>query len=477
MQLLFESRPEIANLDGKLRWVQQHPRIHEVPVLGPSHSGDGAGCSIYGSVLFDQGMYRMWYQGWPRDWNGGNSCIVCYAESDDGVSWRKPELNLDDRFDTPNGVTDLGMHAPAVFMDPAAPSSHRYRATGCASSSYAGANRAITVTGYYTAHSSDGLHWTLDSDAPTWPGGDVITSVYHPVQERALVALKRNVRVGGIRRRAIWNARFAEGVWHPDDCALVPDSYDDTAAITRGFASGDYYGMAMQPAGSGTAGFIWHFRHALPRTLQGTAGDGAGVFGVVDVGLAYQPSAGSAWLHAAGRPDFISNRDIPWKPNGCVYTAAAPTAFGDEHRLYLCATNAHGWYVGSDWQVHEKTLRKVIDRGLSSIGYAAWPAWRLFGYRGEPEGKLTLDLGLLSEPVQLRLNYETHNQAGSVRCAVRDDSRRQVGGCRPLTGQSIGTAVQWQGGSRICPRRNGATVVDIHLEEATVWAWEICPDS
>src|SRR5688572_16020506 len=125
MELLFESRREIARLDGKLRWVQQRPRVCEEPVLVPDNAGDGAGASIYGSVIHDGGVYRMWYQGWPRDWSGQNSSIVCYAESDDGVVWRKPALDLDDRFDSPHNVTDLGLHSPAIFVNPTAPASHR----------------------------------------------------------------------------------------------------------------------------------------------------------------------------------------------------------------------------------------------------------------------------------------------------------------------------------------------------------------
>ena len=143
MELLFESRLEINALDGMVRLVLLRPYVSAQPVLEPDNSGDGAGCSIYGSVLGDGGVYRMWYQGWPRDWDGKNSAIVCYAESDDGVTWRKPELQLDARFEAPNNVTNLGMHAPSVFIDPDAPPSHRYRATGAAGKSYAGAHPDI----------------------------------------------------------------------------------------------------------------------------------------------------------------------------------------------------------------------------------------------------------------------------------------------------------------------------------------------
>ena len=475
MEMLFESRSEINELDGKLRPVQQRPEVTAQPVLEPDNVGDGAGCSIYGSVLHDGGVYRMWYQGWPRDWDGRNSAIVCYAESDDGVTWHKPELHLDDRFEAPNNVTDLGMHAPSVFIDPEAPPSHRYRAAGAAGKSYAGAHPDVTSQSYYTAHSADGLHWTLDEPSPTWSGSDVITSVYHPEQHCGRVALKRNVRAGGIRRRAIWNADLVDGRWQPASCALVPDAFDDTSALARGFASGDYYGMGMQPAGTGTAGFIWQFRHSLPRTAKNaSAGDGPGVFGVVDVSLAYQPDAHSAWLHSHSRQDFISSADIPWLPHGCIYTAAAPAAFGDEHRLYLCATPAHGWYIDADWSVIEQAKAKVIQRGLSRIGYARWPAYRLFGYRAEPEGVVTLNIGRITEPMTLYLNFETHNADGSVKVAVKGHEARTSEFCVPLRGDTIAAEVSWRDeGSAIPANTAKNTVIELHLTEATLWAWDL----
>ena len=52
MQLLFESRTDI-NIAGKVYFFQRKPVIHPDPVLGPDSFVDGAGTSIYGSVLRD----------------------------------------------------------------------------------------------------------------------------------------------------------------------------------------------------------------------------------------------------------------------------------------------------------------------------------------------------------------------------------------------------------------------------------------
>ena len=74
MELLFESRPEVRGTTEKVRFIQRKPQVHPQPVLtrSPESAVDGAGVSIYGTVLNEGGSFRMWYQGWPKDWNGNN---------------------------------------------------------------------------------------------------------------------------------------------------------------------------------------------------------------------------------------------------------------------------------------------------------------------------------------------------------------------------------------------------------------------
>ena len=474
MQLMFESRMDIGKLEGKLRWVQQKAKVREQPVLLPSNAGDGAGASIYGSVLHDGGKYRMWYQGWPHDWTGLNSSIVCYAESDDGIEWTKPNLKLDDRFAGEHNVTDLGMHAPSVFIDPDAPASHRYRATGHGCVGNSGSRQDIEGSGYFTLHSADGLHWELDTKTPTWPNGDVITSMYHPVQKRGMVALKQNVRSNGIKRRALAHAYLDGGRYTNWQWSILPDQFDDLTAMTRGFVSADYYGMAMQHAEEATIGFIWQFRHAQPRT-RSDYGDGPGVFGVVDISLAYQHDARSLWMRPRGQVDFINNMDIPWRPHSCVYTASSPVTVGDEDRLYLSASFAHGWYIDPRWHLIEDAKAKLMDRGICQIGYASWPRHRLFGYRAEPTGSIDLNLGKHDKPIKLSLNVEPHNAEGSATVAIEGQSRHTHAMCKPINDNGIQTDVQWQDGTVIQPNPDGIIVANIALNEATLWAWKIVP--
>jgi hypothetical protein len=472
VELLFESRAEIRDVTGKLHFIQMQPTFHPSPVLEPDPGSlvDGGGVSCFGTVLRDGGKYRMWYQAWPKDWDGRNSQLVGYAESDDGIEWQRAPLGMVEYGNQPNNLCNLGLHSPAVFIDPQADASHRYRATGVAHAGSVAAGQVVTQRAYYTAHSADGLHWTLDSSTPRWLSSDVITSIYHPQQGRGIAALKYTPRYLNIPRRSIWTADLRDGVWGDEHSALVPDEFDDVCAMSRGFASGDYYGMGMMAAGSGTVGFIWQFRHTLPRTL----GRQVGVFGKMDVSLAYQEGAGDRWLHLPGRQDFMSYRTFEWSRGG-IYTASGTVDVDDEQRLYLCgALESHGWYLDDQWQINDKWKQELIDNGLDRIGYAHWPKDRLFGFRSDPEGTLTLNLGVMATPCELFLNYRTET-GGSVRVELPDHSGHELAHAVPLTGDGVAGKVAWTQGTRMSPQPDKPLVIHLHLEKAEIYAYEVRP--
>ena len=94
------------------------PAVRPEPVLAPSAFGSGKpddmATHFYGTVLQDNGRFRMWYYAchcgknpdWPPEmmrqlakpaaWSTGETPLfqgpLCYAESPDGIHWTKPEL-------------------------------------------------------------------------------------------------------------------------------------------------------------------------------------------------------------------------------------------------------------------------------------------------------------------------------------------------------------------------------------------------
>ena len=48
----------------------------------------------YLTVIYENGIYRLWYESLGADAHGDLDTRLCYAESPDGFSWKKPILNL-----------------------------------------------------------------------------------------------------------------------------------------------------------------------------------------------------------------------------------------------------------------------------------------------------------------------------------------------------------------------------------------------
>lgn len=470
MELIFESSANITGLTGHFNMVHHTPEILPEPVVRPDTFVDGAGAGSYGTVLRDSGTLRMWYQCIPQDWDYQHDIAgVAYAESDDGIHWKKRPLGKVQYGAQPNHLCDLGLHCPSVFIDPHSASSHRYRATGCGYPGLLMLRPDVQKMGYYTMHSADGLHWELDAAAPCWPGaGDVITSIYHPRQNRGITALKLTPHMRGLMRRSIHTAESREGMYSDSVSALYPDEYDDICAGVRGHASCDYYGMGMQAVGTGTVGFLWNYWHDLPYTEN--AGGRMALYGTSDVSLVYQPQAGGKWFHLPGRPNFIDHQAHSWM-RGWINTFSTPVEVGDEHWLYFSGLPLeHGFYLNPDWKRDERWAQYYQQKGARSIGVARWPKYRLFGIEAKRDAALTIDIKA-SEPVELFLNYKTQ-PAGSMRVQVTHDSEKSLENCVPLTGDHVAAKASWKGGTVIHPHQ-GSIQVRIDLELATLYAYEV----
>ena len=469
MELLFECREGIGFTEGKIEFIQCVPEVMPEPVLrgDPDRKTEDRGVNVT-TVLNDGGVLRMWYKAYQTPYRRG---LAGYAESDDGITWRKPRLGLVEHEGSKDNNICFDGFVPMAFIDPTAPASHRYRATSCCSRQVMGVDIGQT-NGYFTAHSADGIEWHLDDTKPRWAGGDVVTSIYHSVQKRGIAAMKRVRRMRYIRRRSIAEASLRDGVWSADHLALVPDEYDDVCAAARGFATSDYYGMGMMPSGQGTVGFIWQLRQHPPYRTAASSG----TFGVTDVTLAFQAKEGERWIHMPGRMDFLSHGPYDWNMGGGM-TATAPVTVGNETRLYFTGNRyGHSWAADLDFKSNPKWQKHVEDGGpLRCIGYARWPNHRLFGFRGAPEGFLTLDLGEVTEPSELFINCQA-DAGGSVRIELINQEGHSLDDCVPLEADHLESKVAWKHGTTIRPPSNGPRVsARLHLDWASVYAFEVRP--
>ena len=144
-------RPFLMPHGVRLRVIP--PIIQPDPIILPVNPADGIFIGVYSTLMRDGGKYRLWYEGW-EDLEKPNN--ICYAESEEGRQWRKPELGLNEFHGSKrNNIVYLGGHGATIFLDPSAPENERYKLLHIMDAPK-GEQPASWVFG---AVSPDGLRW------------------------------------------------------------------------------------------------------------------------------------------------------------------------------------------------------------------------------------------------------------------------------------------------------------------------------
>ena len=137
--------------------------------------------SMYHTIFRGGDLYKMYYRGSQIDLpdSGGYSIpynVICYAESKDGIHWRRPELGLIEFEGSKknniilSGVVALQAFVPFRDGNPDCKPQERYKALSAMSK---------PVKGLYAFASPDGIHWAPMSNKP------VITKGYFDSQNLA----------------------------------------------------------------------------------------------------------------------------------------------------------------------------------------------------------------------------------------------------------------------------------------------------
>lgn len=168
---LFVDDYLIEQLGGGAELRLHHPIPREI-VIEHDAPWEGSGSSFH-SVFQDGELYKMYYSAWDFTIKEGkvtddrHPYLLCYAESDDGIHWRKPNLGLVEfNGSKENNIVmksgqlgdvypDLGH--PTVFKDanPNAAPDAKYKAIIRDWSAASG------LKGLLAFKSPDGFHWKL----------------------------------------------------------------------------------------------------------------------------------------------------------------------------------------------------------------------------------------------------------------------------------------------------------------------------
>jgi len=175
-----------------------HEPKDEGSVLFFDKPWEGPFCG-YATIIKENNKYRLYYRGLPEAGkDGSNNETTCYAESEDGINWTKPDLGIFECSGTLNNNVILANDAPfshnfSPFLDtkPDTPGTEKYKAVA--------GTKKTGLAGYKSA---DGIHWEKIEANPIITEGafDSQNVVFWSQSEKCYVCYFRTWTEKGDRR-------------------------------------------------------------------------------------------------------------------------------------------------------------------------------------------------------------------------------------------------------------------------------------
>jgi hypothetical protein len=386
------------------------------PVVPKTGDWEGWGPYMYGTVMWDEGKLRMWYQCIGNQ-TGPIRGFVGYAESRDGIKWEKPSLGIVEwNGSSANNIvqTNEAFHIPSVFKL----SDGEWVMYGFG-----------RETGAHMAFSDDGLHWEVRSpDETLFKSSDVINFFRDPYRSRWVSTVKTTNR----RHRAVGIAVSEDGLtWKKllEGPVFGADDLDPDATQIYGMPVSPYQGMYIGLPWMYHARWIKYGEYTKPEVMY-EAQKGSPC--TVDVQFAWSWNL-VQWTRTPDRKPFIGLGPEGSFDSKMIYTARAPVVMGD--KLYF-------YYGGFDKEHDDyKDVHGAI--GLATI--------RLDGFcsmhADETEGWLISRREVFKTP-RVTINAKT-GQSGSVIAELIDRDNNVIPGfsraeCIPFSGDSVRHVLEWK---------------------------------
>lgn len=472
----------IERILGGARQQLHHPRPQEIALVHDEPwEGTGSG---YHSVFRDDDRYRMYYKAWHLGVSQGkldtgrHPLYCCYAESDDGIEWRKPNLGLCEfagskennivMVSGPVGTLNVDAGHPAVFIDenPQAPAEARYKAIF----------RSAKPNGLLPFQSPDGLRWSPMTEQPILSGLGAFDSQNLAFWDPAIGKYRAYWRVftKGVTSDSEWKPAGIRAIrtatsddlvqWGPHQDVTYVDSppqqlytnqikpYHRAPHILLGFPSrytdrgwSDSMRALPEPEHRQLrASSVQRYGTALSDTLLMASRDGVNFQRWNEAFLRPGPQRPGTWN--------FGHQYVAWQ---LVETKSALPGAANELSLYA----SESYWTGQGSALRRYTLR--LDGFVSITAPAAG---------GE----------LITRPVtfdgdQLSLNFAT-SAAGSLRVEVQDAGGNPMPGfslddCPPLYGDTVDRRVSWKAGNDVSKLIGQPVRLRFGLEDADLYSF------
>jgi len=458
---LFLDRNKISwehNVQRRLCQPLKHPQN---PILQREYPWEERFATLYGTILPNENGsgYRMWYMTAAKGEGASADQCLCYAESDDGLVWHKPMMDIQpyDGYKKTNillGPTP-NIHGPCVIRNfhndnPAErylllyDSYSRYRPN---MKEVQGFHRCV-----YSATSPDGIHWTPTYGRPAIPDkSDTGQGVVWNPNRQQYIAYLRGVRdlpeclTGpGIRRRhryvrAAVSTDFLN--WSDPFELLCADEGD-------GFPEHQFHQLSVTQHGTQFIGLLSVFHideYPFSRFFEAEIEEGT-----CDTQLIVSRD-GINWEHVADRQVFLPTGDDGQWDSKWITTASQIVFNDDQMLFYYSATNS------------PRSQGHHVD-----IGVAALPRDRFQSLkpREDNEPAIIETIPLRVGQGDLRINADA--QDGRILVELCDFNGIPLEGftkddCNPITSDALDHVVKWKGQSIFRAQTHIPIVPDIRL--------------
>ncbi|MDH7601978.1 MAG: hypothetical protein QHI38_07495 [Armatimonadota bacterium] len=407
IKFLFFDYSETEIVTGFRRELQQPKKYEGNPLFIADKPWENGNMQLYGSAIKAPGKpFQLWYSVVHKPF----TMLMAYAESDDGIEWHRPELDIYEyEGSKTNIVFTADPHGPAVIYDEADPREDWKYKMMCG----AAPSRAICAF-----RSSDGIHWVPVRKYPvisTDP--DCPMALYRTPDGR----FAAHHRLSGYGRRVFRSESWDFLYWSDEPRMIMEPDAGDPPQI-------QFYGMGATSYGSYEIGTLWIYH-----TRTDDFGLGK-MHGYQEAELTYARQ-GYCWHRAAqGRPFIPHGEPGSWE-QGNLQCASAPIFLDNEIRYYYMGTTA---FHQTRWELVPQTA----GIGMASLrpdGFVALTA-------GEEPAEL-LTTAFTPDAPYLHVNARTKS-GGWLRIEVLTAEGEVMPGyseseCVPITGDGTRLLVKW----------------------------------
>lgn len=461
----------IESMSGSAELRLHHPVPRGIAIVHDAPwEGSGSG---YHSIFHDGEKYCMYYKAWHIDVSEGEFATknryLCYAESEDGIRWTKPDLGLfeidgskqNNVVIAPDGpwgeARPDGAHAAVFFDDnPGCSADARYKAI-------VGSH---DPKGLLVMKSADGIRWSMLHDAPVITDGAFDSqnlAFWDPVRREYRAYWRifsngiRSIRTATSKDLVTWSPhRDLQYRDAPPEHLYVNQirPYHRAPHLLIGFPTRYVDRGWESPSMEALPGLEHRRKRSAVSQRYGTAIT-EGLFMISRDAVNFH-----RWPEAFLRPG--PERAGQWKYGdnylGWHVVETESTLPGAPRELSLYATE--GFWTGKQNELRRYTLR--LDGFVSAAA--------------KLDGGAVITKPLVFSGDELALNFSS-SAAGGIRVALEQPDGSAIPGftlddCHPVFGDATERTVVWKSGSDISSLAGKPVRLQFYLEDADLFAFQ-----